>query len=107
MLTGVFKDRSRDRGARQRASTEEQALAELLATRALRGFSVTRHCEIGPFVAEYLFPEHSLIVELAPSHPARRKFFNDMGYEVLTLEPRELKRHPRRALSRLHAALRS
>lgn len=115
MLTGVFKDRS----AKERAATEEQALAELLATRELRGLTLTRHREIGPFVVEYLFPDQSLIVELASQEPlgedsstarrqaARVKFLNDMGYVVLALDPRELTRQPRRALARLRAALRS
>lgn len=115
MLTGVFKDRS----PRERAAREEQALAELLARRELRGFPVSRQCEIGPFVVDYLFAEQSLIVELAPaalpaedSPAARRraeriKFFNDMGYEVICLAPLELARHPQRALARLRAALRS
>lgn len=104
MLTGVFKDRS----ARERVATEEQALAELLASRELRSFTLSRHCEIGPFVVEHLFPKQSLIVELArDSTAARVKFFNDMGYVVLSLDPRELVRHPRRALARLQAALMS
>lgn len=115
MLTGVFKDRS----AKDRFSSQEQALAELLAARELRGFTRTRHCEVGPFVVEYLFPEQSLIVELAGEsalaadssvarqQAARVKFLNDMGYTVLALEPRELTRHPRRALARLQTALRS
>jgi very-short-patch-repair endonuclease len=115
MLTGVFKDRS----ARERGATEEQALAELLAARELRSFTLTRHCEIGPFVVEYLFPEQSLIVELAPSTPgpaadspaarrqaARVKFLHDMGYAVLAIDPRELARQPQRALARVRTALR-
>lgn len=118
MLTGVFKDRS----AKERVATEEQALAELLAARELRGFALARHSEIGPFVVEYLFPEQSLIVELAsdsalavsPSddspaarrRAARLKFLSDMGYTVLAIDPRELARHPRRVLAGLHAALR-
>lgn len=116
MLTGVFKDRS----AKERAATEEQALADLLASRELRGLALTRHCEIGPFVVEHLFPEHSLIVELAaPSRSlagvedspaarrraARLKFFNDLGYVVFAIDPRELIRRPGQVLSRLLAVL--
>ena len=131
MLTGVFKDRSaRDRGAQDRAAknraardrvaSEEQALAELLTARELRGFALTRQCEIGPFVVEYLFAEQSLIVELvelagpladdsaaARRRAARLKFFNDMGYVVVAIDRHLLTRHPRRALARLRAALRS
>lgn len=113
MLTGVFKDRS----AKDRVASEEQALADLLGARELRGFTLTRQCEIGPFVVEYLFTERSLIVELAGSladesaaarrRAARLKFFNDMGYVVIAIDPHELTRHPRRALARLRAALRS
>src|SRR5688500_13764714 len=119
MLTGVFKDLS----AKERVASDEQALAELLAARELRTCALARHCEIGPFVVEYLFPEQSLIVELssessstiestADSPAARRqaarlKFLNGMGYTVLAIDPREVIRHPRRALARVQAALRS
>ena len=115
MLTGVFKDRS----AKERIATEEQALAELLAARELRSFTLTRHCEIGPFVVEFLYPEQSLIVELAPPasladaslasrrQAARLKFFNAMGYVVLAIDPRELARRPQRVLARLLKELRA
>lgn len=95
MLSKDFKDRS---------ASEAQVLAELLATRELREFPLTRHCEIGPYVVEYLFAEQSLVVELAPSD-ARLKFLTDMGYDVLAIDRRELARHPRRVLGRLRKAL--
>lgn len=101
MFTGVFKDRS----AKERVASEEQALAELLAARELREFPLSRHCEIGPFVVAYLFAEQALVVELAPA-AARLKFLTEMGYAVLAVDPTELVRHPRRVLARLHAALR-
>ncbi|GFE78500.1 hypothetical protein GCM10011487_05000 [Steroidobacter agaridevorans] len=100
MLTKDFKDRS----AKERIARESQALAELLAARELREFPSTRQCEIGPFVVECLFAEQALVVELSPSD-ARLKFLTDMGYRVLAIDPRELSRHPRRVLRRLHAAL--
>ena len=99
MLT-VFKDRS----AKERGASEERALTELLATRELRNYPLSRHCEIGPFVVDCLFPEHALVVELAPAE-ARVKFLTEMGYSVLAIDARELTRHPRRVLGRLLAAL--
>lgn len=115
MLTGIFKDRS----AKERIAGADQVLAELLASCELRRFTVMRNREIGPFVAEYLFPEQSLIVELAPACPgrpaddssmvgrsaARSKFFSDMGYVVFAIDPGELMRRPRRVLARLRATL--
>ena len=95
-----FKDRS----AKERTAGEAQALAELLAARELREFSLTRHCEIGPFVVEYLFAERALVIELAPAD-ARVKFLTGMGYDVLAVDPHELLRHPRRILARLRSAL--
>ncbi|MDY6949697.1 MAG: DUF559 domain-containing protein [Pseudomonadota bacterium] len=115
MLTGVFKDR----GAKDRIAGDEQALAELLAARELRNFRLTRHCEIGPFVVEFLFTRQSLIVELMPSaaladdssaarrQAARAKFLSDMGYGVFGIDPRELVREPRRVLARLLKELRT
>ena len=116
MFTGVFKDRSA-RIARESSrdlAVAEQALAELLGSRELRGYTLSRHCELGPFLVDYLFIERSLIVELAPEvgpspitarHAARLKFFNDMGYVVWGVSPRELLRHPDRVLARLRTTL--
>jgi very-short-patch-repair endonuclease len=95
-----FKDRS----AKDRLPSEAQALAELLAARELREFPLTRQCEIGPFVVEYLFAERALVIELAPAD-ARVKFLTGMGYDVVAVDPHELLRHPRRILSRLRSAL--
>jgi very-short-patch-repair endonuclease len=115
MLTGVFKDRS----AKDRVASDEQALAELLAARELRNFPLTRHCEIGPFVVEFLFPEQSLIVESMPSAAldddspaarrkvARAKFLSNMGYAVFGIDSRERARQPRRVLVRLLKELRN
>lgn len=109
MFTGVFRDRS----AKDVAA--EQALAELLSSRELRGHALSRNCEIGPFQVAYLFPERSLIVELAAGiltssppnarYEARLRFLNDMGYVILGIAPQELLRQPQRVLDRLRAAL--
>lgn len=113
MFTGLFKDR-RERPAREASrdlAVAEQALAELLGSRELRGYKLSRSCELGPFHIDYLFIERSLIVELAPASPsiareeARIKFLNDMGYVVWGVSPRDLLRHPQRVLARLHTAL--
>lgn len=113
MFTGVFRDRN------TKEIAAEQALAELLSSRDLRGHALSRNCEIGPFQVAYLFPERSLIVELvaelAPgaltSSPpnarceARLRFLNAMGYVILGIAPQELLRQPQRVLARLRAAL--
>lgn len=116
MFTGVFKDRSA-RLARETSrdpAVAEQALAELLASRELRGYTLSRQCELGPYLVDYLFIERSLIVELAPEvgpspvaarHTARLRFLNDMGYVVWGVSPRELLRYPDRVLTRLRTAL--
>lgn len=111
MLKGIFKDRA----AKERAAGEAQALAELLTARQLRHFPLSRHCEIGPFVVEYLFAECALVVELGVSpcddlalaerRAGRHKFLTDMGYTVLVLDCSEVLRQPRRALARVRAAL--
>lgn len=124
MFTGVFKDSSgKERSSRPQSTdawkevAAEQALAELLSSRELRGHALSRNCEIGPFQVAYLFPERSLIVELvaelAPGvltlpnarYEARLRFLNDMGYVILGITPQELLRQPQRVLTRLRAAL--
>ena len=124
MFTGVFKDKSakeRDcanESSRELSAAAEQALAELLASRELRGYTLSRHCEIGPFLIEYLFSERSLIVELLPGvltpdstahsrYQARVDFLGALGYAVLGVSPREILRHPRQVMARLRAALES
>jgi very-short-patch-repair endonuclease len=121
MFTGVFKDRSaKDRVAKDAPRdvivAAEQALAELLTARELRGHTLSRNGEVGPFLIEYLFADKSLIVELAPAlldedslsshrHQARLKFLGDMGYTVLAIAPQEILRHPQRTLAKLRSAL--
>lgn len=123
MVTGVFKDRSaKERSGRppshdgSRDAAAEQALADLLSSRELRAYALSRNREVGPFSIEYLFPERSLIVELTPTllaaeplpgsrQEARRKFLNDMGYRVLGISCQELLRQPQRVLAKLRMAL--
>jgi very-short-patch-repair endonuclease len=120
MFTGAFKDRSARRAAKESprdlVAAAEQALAELLASRELRGYTLSRHCEIGPFLIEYMFPQHSLIVELLPGvlapesasgsrYQARSKFLGAMGYAVLVVSPEEVLRRPQRVMAQLRAAL--
>lgn len=125
MFNGVFKEQgANERAAKECASDSpreltvaaEQALAELLASRELRPYALSRHCELGPFLIEYVFTERSLIVELLPGvlapdsiahrrHQARVQFLGAMGYAVLGVSPREILRHPRRVMARLRAAL--
>lgn len=122
MFTGVFKDRSGKRVGNGRATREwprdllaaaEQALAELLASRALRTHALSRQCEVGPFLIDYVFPRRSLIVELLPGaelqsdprYQARCRFLNDMGYVIYGVSPHEVVRQPQRVLAKLCAAL--
>jgi very-short-patch-repair endonuclease len=118
MFTGSLKDRAAKERVAKDAPRDliaaEQALAELLASRELRGHALSRGCELGPYLIDYLFNERSLIVELAvPMHEpslvarsaARTKFLGDMGYVVCSISPREILQHPRSVLTRLRALL--
>jgi very-short-patch-repair endonuclease len=126
MFTGVFKDRStKERAIKGRVSNKEwprdllaaaeQALADLLASRELRTHALSRQCEIGPFLVDYVFPQRSLIVELLPAaelqagsrYRSRTKFLTDMGYVVHGVSPHELLRQPQRVLEKLRALLES
>lgn len=123
MFTGVFKDRSaKERVAREAprdlAAAAEQALAELLSARELRAHALSRQCELGPFLVDYVFPERSLIVELLPTAPAadpkaqsrfeaRSQFLGHLGYVVHGISPQEILRQPQRVLAKLCVALES
>jgi very-short-patch-repair endonuclease len=110
MLTGVFRDRSRLR--RLEAQPAHRTLHQLIHSRELAAHRVARHCEIGPFVVDYVFSSRSLIVELEPPDEAalpraqaRAALLNGLGYRVLLLSRREVRRQPQRALERIKAAL--
>jgi very-short-patch-repair endonuclease len=121
MFTGVFKDRSAKERVAKEAPRElivaaEQALAEMLSSRELRAHPLSRNCEVGPFLIDYLFPQKSLIIELAPAllsdepspsgrQQARLKFLGDMGYTVFAITPREILRDPQRTLAKVRAVL--
>ena len=109
MLTGVFRDRTRLR--RLEAQPAHRALHELIHSRELTAHRAARFCEIGPFVVDYVYKEHSLIVELeplgeaGPRTQARISLLNSLGYRVLLLSRREVRRAPRKTLERIKAAL--
>jgi very-short-patch-repair endonuclease len=91
----------------------EDQLRRLLQSRALHPHRFSASCEIGPFVVAHVCPERSLVVELQaeaqqrPGQQQRAAFLAGLGYSVLQVCPRELQQHPRRALRRVRAALRS
>jgi very-short-patch-repair endonuclease len=112
MLTGVFRDRTRLR--RLGAQPAHRALHELIHSRELTPYRAARYCEIGPFVVDYVYKERSLIVELEPPDEAawprtqaRISLLNSLGYRVLLLSRREVRRAPRQTLERIKAALRA
>ena len=89
----------------------EDQLRRLLQSRALHPHQFSTRCEIGPFVVAHVCPERSLVVELLAKAEQRQRqqqrasFLRGLGYHVLEVCPRELQRHPRRALRRVRAAL--
>ncbi|HKR35620.1 MAG TPA: DUF559 domain-containing protein [Steroidobacteraceae bacterium] len=90
----------------------EDRLRRLLQSRSLHAHRFSARCEIGPFVVAYVCRERSLVVELLAQAEQREKqqqragFLAGLGYTVLHICPRELRRHPRRVLRRVRAALR-
>ncbi len=90
--------------------TTDDRLQRLLRSRSLHPHRFNASCEIGPFVVAHVCPERSLIVELVQAGERQRQqqraaFLAGLGYTVLRICPRELQRHPRRALRRVRAAL--
>ncbi len=90
----------------------EDQLRRLLQSRALHPHRFSASCEIGPFVVAHVCAERSLVVELLAktqqrqAQQQRAAFLAGLGYSVLQVCPRELQRHPRRALRRVRSALR-
>lgn len=91
--------------------TPDDRLRRLLQSRYLHPHRFSTRCEIGPFVVAHVCSERSLIVELLAQTAQRQRqqqraaFLTGLGYTVLRICPAELQRHPRRALSRVRAAL--
>lgn len=122
MLTGVFRDRTRQRTTQNAAD----ALGQLLQSRSLRPHRFHRNIEIGPFRVEYACLQAALIVELRASsrsaddallgalpgashnvrEQSRRALLRELGYSLLLISPRELLTHPDQALARIRTALR-
>lgn len=92
--------------------TTDDRLRRLLQSPSLHPHRFSAHREIGPFVVAHVCPERSLVVELMAQSGERERqqqraaFLTGLGYTVLRICPRELQRHPRRALRRVRAALR-
>jgi len=112
MFTGVFRDRTRLQ--RLAGETAHQSLHRLIHSRPLLPFRPVRQCEIGPFVVEYAFREHGLIVELEPPElsalpraQARAAFLQGMGYRVLLLPRRQVRHEPQRVLEQIRLVLRT
>jgi very-short-patch-repair endonuclease len=119
MLTGVFRDRTRQRTAQNAVD----ALGQLLQSRSLRPHRFHRNIEIGPFRVGYACLQAGLIVELRASSPpdnallgpspehkvreqSRRALLRELGYSLLLITPHELLTRPDQALARIRAALR-
>ena len=100
----MFKDRTTFRAAA--APPADQLLDQLLQSRPLRPHRFARHCEIGPFVVDYVCCERSLVVELEKERiEARTAFLTAMGYTVVHISARELRLRPRSVVARVRAAL--
>jgi very-short-patch-repair endonuclease len=110
MFTAFFTGPRRAR-SRPHCALEER-LRDLLQSRCLHPHRFNARCEIGPFVVAHVCRERSLVVELLAQAEQRERqqqravFLAELGYTVLRVCPRELRRHPRRVLQQVQAALR-
>jgi very-short-patch-repair endonuclease len=109
MFTAFFTGPRRARSEPHRAL--EDRLRRLLESRSLHPHRFQVRCEIGPFVVTHVCRERSLVVELLAQTELRERqqqrtaFLAELGYTVLQVCPRELRRQPRRVLRRVRAAL--
>jgi very-short-patch-repair endonuclease len=110
MFTAFFTGLRRPRTGLHHASDER--LRRLLQSPSLHPYRFRAQCEIGPFVVAHVCRERSLVVELLAHGEQRERqqqragFLAELGYTVLRVCPRELRREPRRVLRRVRAALR-
>jgi len=109
MLTGVFRDRTRQRIGHAPADV----LAHLLRSRSLKPHRFDRNASIGPFLVAHACVERGLVVELregprpcSPRELNRRTLLQELGYTLVWISPRELLAHPDRALAHIRQALR-
>jgi very-short-patch-repair endonuclease len=90
----------------------DDRLRRLLQSPSLHPHRFSADREIGPFVVAHVCAERALVVELLVQAKERERqqqraaFLAGLGYTVLQICPRELRRAPRRALRRVRAALR-
>jgi very-short-patch-repair endonuclease len=110
MFTAFFTG---PRRARPGSRCAEDRLRRLLQSRSLHPHRFHARCEIGPFVVAHVCRERSLVVELLAQAEQRERqlqrgrFLAELGYAVLRVCPRELRRQPRRVLRQVQAALRA
>jgi very-short-patch-repair endonuclease len=110
MFTAFFTGPRRARS--EPLCATEDRLRRLLQSRFLHPHRFQARCEIGPFVVAHVCRERSLVVELLAQADQRERqrqragFLAELGYTVLPVCPGELRRHPRRVLRRVRAALR-
>src|SRR5688572_6095825 len=93
-------------------STTADRLRHVLQSPSLHPHRFSADREIGPFVVAHVCAERALVVELLVLTKERERqqqrtaFLAGLGYTVLQICPRELRRAPRQALRRVRAALR-
>jgi very-short-patch-repair endonuclease len=112
MFTGVF--RAREAPVPVAGCGAEQVLWRLLRSRRLARYRFRRRCVIGPFIVDFVCPEHALVILLdrehrafaAPEDSARVVLLERMGYRVLRIWRRELVARPREVLTEIEGALR-
>jgi very-short-patch-repair endonuclease len=119
MSDGMLPPVKRKRGATARArrlrrdETEaEYRLWGDLRNRLLNGFKFSRQIPIGPYFADFICRETSLVVEIeggqhseSPHDLVRTKFLNENGYSVLRFWNDEVLRERRAVLETVLAAL--
>lgn len=108
MFTGVLRYRSREGRGYVPGQSADEALANLLRARSLRGHRFVRECEIGPFIVDHVCPERALVIDLSRSRTeseARARFLEALGYRVLTVTRHDLFHRPDRVLARIRRLL--
>jgi glutamate 5-kinase len=99
------------RRLRQEATDAEQKLWLEVRNRRLGGFKFRRQATIGPYVVDFLCPEHALIVEVDGSQhnpeadAERSAFLEDLGYRVVRFWNNEVLQNLEGVLQSLLAVL--
>lgn len=105
----------RAKALRQRQTPTEKIMWQMLRAKRFHGYKFKRQVPIGPFIVDFLCPQHRLILEIDGNHhwiagikeydQRRTEYLQARGYRILRLGNKEVRRSLDTVLEKVRRAL--